>query len=387
MKRRDFIKVMAGGSTVVLVPSVVTACSDDTAETGLEGWNGPMASESDIRRIVLSYAILAPHPHDKQPWIVDLTGPTSLDLYVDRTRLLPETDPPFRQIHIGQGTFLEKLDLAAGYHGYRAMIAYFPKGGHGNTVVEDKPVASVNLVKDPAVARDPLFNQILRRQSNKRAYDETPLSADQLSGFRASFADSGLTLTVTDDAAQRNRLAQIMVDAVRIETASKSRDAETIAMFRFNDDERARHRDGFGVAQPGVTGIKKWVAENFFLSREDAENYGTSFGEQAVEITRKQARSAAALGWIVTASNQRLDQLVTGRAHERLNLTATALGVAMHPMSQVLQEYPDMAELQEMFLVYLGVPEGHAVQMLFRLGTAEPVEHSARRRVGDIIPG
>ncbi len=346
MKRRDFIKVMAGGSTVVLVPSVVTACSDDNVETGLEGWNGPMASESDIRRIVLSYAILAPNPHNKQPWIVDLTGPNSLDLYVDRTRLLPETDPPFRQIHIGQGTFLENLDLAAGYHGYRALIAYFPKGGYGNTVVEDKPVAAVDLVKDPAVARDPLFDQILGRQSNKRAYDGTPLSADQLRGLRASFADSGLTLTVTDDAARRNRLAQIMVDAMRIETASKSRDAETIAMFRFNDDERARHRDGFGVAQSGLTGIKKWVAENFYLSREDAEADSTSFGEQAVEMTGKQARSAAALGWIVTASNQRLDQLATGRAYERLNLTATALGVAMHPMSQVLQEYPDMAELR-----------------------------------------
>ncbi len=71
----------------------------------------------------------------------------------------------------------------------------------------------------------------------------------------------------------------------------------------------------------------------------------------------------------------------------RLNLTATALGVAQHPMSQVLQEYPDMAELQEQFLADLGVPEGHTVQMLFRLGMAEPVEHSARRRVGDIILG
>ena len=45
-----------------------------------------------------------------------------------------------------------------------------------------------------------------------------------------------------------------------------------------------------------------------------------------------------------------------------------------------------MFEPQEQFLAYLGVPEDHTVQMLFRLEMAEPVEHSARRRVGVIIP-
>ena len=45
-----------------------------------------------------------------------------------------------------------------------------------------------------------------------------------------------------------------------------------------------------------------------------------------------------------------------------------------------------MAELQEQFLAYLGVAEGHTMQMLFRFGMAEPVGHSARRRVEDIIP-
>ncbi len=68
-------------------------------------------------------------------------------------------------------------------------------------------------------------------------------------------------------------------------------------------------------------------------------------------------------------------------------LTATALGVAMHPMSQVLQEYSDVFDLQKRFLDYLGIPEGHTVQMLFRLGVADPVEHSPRRSVKDLQRG
>jgi len=382
--RRNFIKVMAGGSSVILIPSLLGACSKGDTDIWLEGWKGPMAGETDIRWMVLSYAILAANPHNIQPWIVDLTGPDSLDLYVDQQRLLPETDPPARQVHIGHGTFLENLELAAGNFDYRAKIAYFPKGEYSNAVVENKPVASVTLSKDDTNARDPLFDMILRRQSNKRNYAETPLSADQLARFRGARIDPRLRLTVSDDAAVKSELSGIMTEAMRIETASKSRDAETVAMFRFNDEERSRFRDGFGVAQSGMTGLGGWVAERFFLSRDDVEKDSTSFGEQAVDMTTDQARSAAAYGWISTASNTRLDQVVAGRAYERLNLTAAELGVAMHPMSQVLQEYSDMQDLQKRFLAYLNIPEGHTVQMLFRLGVAGPVEHSPRRSVKDL---
>jgi hypothetical protein len=382
--RRQFIKVMAGGSSVVVIPSLLGACGNADTEVWLEGWKGPMGGETDIRRVVLSYAILAANSHNTQPWIVDLTGPNGLDLYVDKQRLLPETDPPARQIHISQGTFLENLELAASQHGYRASIDYFPKGDYSNTVIEDKPVASVTLNKEASSLKDPLFGMILNRQSNKRAYAETPLTAEQLTGLRSARIEPRVRLTISDDAGVRQALSEIMIEAMRIETLSKSRDAETIAMFRFNDEERRQYRDGFGVAQSGMSGFKGWVAESFFLSREDAEKDSTSFGEQAVDMTADQAQSAAAYGWISTASNTRLDQVVTGRTYERLNLTAAALGVAMHPMSQVLQEYSDMQELQKRFLAYLNIPEGHTVQMLFRLGVAEPVEHSPRRSVKDL---
>ena len=387
MNRRNFIKVMTGSSSFVLIPSVLSACSNGDSDIWLEGWKGPVAGETDIRWIVLSYAILAANPHNKQPWIVDLTGPTSFELYVDQQRLLPETDPPARQIHIGQGTFLENLELAARQHGYRADIDYFPKGEYDNAVVEDKPVASIELRIDGSIAKDALFESILQRQSNKRTYTDSALTVDQLGGLRNTQIDPRLRLTIADDNALKTELSQIMTDAMSIETSNKMRDAETVTMFRFNDKERGRYRDGFSVAQSGMTGFKGWVAETFFLSREDTEEDSTSFGEQAVDITNDQAQSAAAFGWISTASNTRLDQVVTGRAYERLNLTATALGIAMHPMSQVLQEYSDMADLQRRFLAYLEFPQGHTIQMLFRLGIAEPVEHSPRRSVKDLHRG
>ena len=92
-----------------------------------------------------------------------------MNLYVDTNRTLPHTDPPFRQIHIGQGTFLENLNLAALNFGYKAIINYFPQGQYSNSVIENKPVASIQLIQNKSIAKDPLFDQILVRQSNKRA--------------------------------------------------------------------------------------------------------------------------------------------------------------------------------------------------------------------------
>ena len=334
--------------------------------------------------VVLSYAILAPNPHNKQPWIVDLKDAESFDLYVDKSRLLPETDPPFRQVHIGQGTFLENANLAAKKFGYRMDVSYFPQGVYDNTEIKDKPVASVFLVKDPTISMDPLFQQITKRQSNKRVYEDMPLSERQLEGLASAFDMPGISLRLTDNIGKRQKLSKILKSAMEIETSDKARDAETIAMFRFNDEERARFRDGFGVAQAGMTGIMKFAAETFFLDRKKTEEDSKEFGEKAVKITTDQADSAQAFGWITTPSNSRLDQVLTGRAYERVNLKATELGLAMHPMSQVLQEYADMGDLQQEFLSYFGIPHGHTVQMLFRLGHAEPVVHSARRHISEM---
>lgn len=389
MHRRNFIKVVAASSGILLVPSVLSGC-DAQRLTALDGWRGPDDAEKDIRIWVLSYALLAPNPHNKQPWIIDLKGPNQFDLYVDPDRLLPETDPPYRQIHISQGTFLENLSLAAGHFGYRADIAYFPRGLYENTVLEPKPVATINLVETASQQHDPLFDSILKRQSNRRPFADTPLSPEQLDGIRgvATSANTGFSLTITADESQRKRLAEFATQAMAIEVANKRRIEESVEMFRFNDEELERHRDGFGAPQMGADGIKKYLAEHLLISRESFLGEGSSFGEQSIDGVFDQAGSAAAFGWLVSNNNTRLDQIVAGRIYDRINLTATALGVAVHPMSQVLQEYVDMTSLQREFKRYLNVAEDHTVQMFFRLGIAEPIRHTARRRVQDLIaPG
>jgi hypothetical protein len=376
---------MTEGSAVMLVPGLFSGC-DRQPLAALEGWSAPRAMD-DIRLAVLSYALLAPNPHNKQPWIVDLRRQGRIELYVDPERLLPETDPFYRQIHIGQGTFLESLHLAAAHFGYRADIEYFPAGMYGNTVLEHRPVAAIELVGVTTRERDSLFDAILRRQSNRRVFLDRPLSQQQIDGIRsalpASLPDFSFGLTL--DAAQRSGLTEFATEAMRIEVADNKRIAESVAMFRFSDDELAAHRDGFGVPQMGAEGVRKYLIENVLISRKSFLAPDSSFGEQSAGGSRKQAASAAGFGWLVSKNNTRLDQIVAGRIYNRINLMATAQGVAIHPMSQILQEYADVAALQQQFKRYLGIPEPQTIQMFFRLGIAEPVQHTARRRVEDLL--
>jgi len=138
----------------------------------IAAWHGP-GPESDLRRWILSYAILAPHSHNLQSWVVDLSVPDEILLRCDLNRLLPETDPFSRQIMMSHGTFLELLDLAARERGYRTEIALFPEGAFGPDKLDGRPVARIRLIADAATAKDPLFAQILKRHTNRSAYDLT----------------------------------------------------------------------------------------------------------------------------------------------------------------------------------------------------------------------
>jgi len=104
-------------------------------DAAIKPWSSAGDDKTDIRRWALSYALLAPSPHNMQPWLVDLTAPDNIDLYIDASRLLPETDPFSRQIMIGQGTFLEVLHLALTAQGFDAAIEHFP---HGRLDVNDQ---------------------------------------------------------------------------------------------------------------------------------------------------------------------------------------------------------------------------------------------------------
>mgnify|MGYP001796165096 FL=1 len=86
-----------------------------------------------------------------------------------------------------------------------------------------------------------------------------------------------------------------------------------------------------------------------------------------IQETTDAINSAPAFAGQVSQGNSRVEQIEVGRRWLRLNLAATGAGLALRPISQALQEYPEMAQIYAEIHQVLA-PEGGTVQMLGLLG-------------------
>lgn len=307
MARRTFVKFIGATGVTVLLPAGYTGCGE-REPGGLRPWHGPEES-SDVRMNIVAYAILAPNPHNKQPWLVDLRG-EGIELHVDPSRLLPQTDPLARQIMIGQGTFLELVSIAATHYGYEADITLFPNGIDPLENIGMNPVARVSLTRHPDRKEDGLFASILARHTNRRVYGGPPLTSRERTTLEQSYNDQLYPLRIFAEQPVIQNIAGMMTEAMRIETYTPAMHAETVDMMRFSEEEIETRRDGFSLPNLGITGITLFFAK-LFVSRASAHE--ESFLERTVESIREGAMSSRAIALMSSRTATRIDEVIVGR--------------------------------------------------------------------------
>ena len=373
--RRTILEVLMGGGALA-----VGGCASDGGPDPAAAWRNPGAGERDPRRWALAHAILAPNPHNRQPWLVDLPGTDEIVFYADTARLLPATDPPNRQITLGCGAFLELLDLAARERGLRADITLWPQG-EPQPVLDARPVAHVRLAADGAVKPDPLFRQITARHTSREAYDlSSPPAAADLARVVAS-APSPLTAAAVADKAGVARLVDIGSRGFAREMTTAPAAQESARLTRIGPAEIARHRDGISLKGPFLEGM----AAIGLLTRETMGDPTSFATRSAIDMYAKTIAATPAFVWLKGPDNGRATQIASGRAYARMHLTATALGLSMQPWSMTLQEFPEMAELYRETQAALGASPQAPLQMLVRIGRAKPVEPAPRRGLAQHI--
>ena len=325
----------------------------------------------EFRRRALSYALLAPNPHNLQPWRVRLEGDDALTLFHDASRRLPVTDPADRQITIGCGAFLELLSMAAAQEGIGVEITPFPEGEDMRRL-DARPVAHVRFLKAGA-APDPLFAHVLARRSNKQVYEPRDVDAQALLRVEGAGRVFGMSARTVGNTALAAQLRQLTWDAHVREVTTPDAMGESVELMRIGAREVAANPDGIELEGPMIA-LGQLAG---LINRDTLGDPGSSAFRQGLDMYRRLAMSARAFGWLVNENAWRGDQINAGRAYVRMNLQATALGLGMHPWSQALQEYPEMADLHDRVQGLLG--EGRRVQMLFRIGYAPPTIPTPRR--------
>ena len=382
MHRRAFVRLVGGG-VVAAAAAPLAGCDSGLPPEALAPWQGP-GQEPDLRRWILGHAILAPHSHNLQSWLVDLRTPGQILLRCDRERLLPATDPFGRQIMMSHGTFIELLDVAARERGQRAEITLFPEGEFGPEKVDERPVARIRLVEDSNVSKDPLFAQILKRHTNRNVYDlERPVPAAAWQAMADAVQPHPLRLgfvgTDQPDSADEIRAHREIANAAwRIELTTPRAMLESYKVLRVGQAEIAQHRDGLSLTDPMVV----WMARLGLFDRSQApgpDDFATT--SQIKDFGTKIASTPGFL-WLVSRGNDRVTQVNAGRAYARVQLAGTAQGVAMHPLQQALQEYPEQARPYAAIRQLLEAPApAQTIQMWARVGFAPPVQPAPRRGV------
>ena len=305
---------------------------------------------------LLRYAILAPSTKNSQPWAFSVQA-NRVHLLAEVERGQPIADPDRRELYISLGCALENLLVAAEHFGFRHGVTYFPERG------QDELVATVLFAPGgvPSHARaGATLNAILRRHNDNSVFRDAPVPAEVRRRLVACCTEPELRISLTSDRQFRRWINALTVQADRTEFA----------------DPAFRKELGYWIGQ-GVFGAPPLMAGLGGLAVSKID-----LGETVAQQDHAIVESAAVLGLITAEGDNHLAHVRTGQLFERLWLTATAMGVSVHPMSQTMRR-PELRAAVTELLPYPGwIP-----QHLFRVGYSARKEeyHTPRRPVEDVL--
>ena len=356
LSRRKALSLIGGGTVLAATAATAGFINTRPPQTAIAPW-GLAGSYDDPRLNALSYALLAPNPHNLQPWQVRLDGTDALTLMHDGERWLPHTDPDGRQIMAGMGCFLEQMTIAASAAGYEVALEMFPEGEGG-------PIAHARF--EEGASADPLAAYILDRRSCKEPFTAEPVPA-------ALANELEMSADIYTDAATVDKLRKLTFDAFMVETMTPRTMKESVDVMRMGKAEINASPDGIDMGGAFLEGLML----TGLLTREGLLDPDSPGFQQGIDVYREIMVNTPAYAVLTTPGNTSLDHIDAGRRWLRLNLTTTRMGLSLHPVSQALQEYPEMDELYAKAHQMLA-PEGHTVQMLGRLGYGPAIPRTPR---------
>lgn len=355
----------------------------------LDPWQKSYSQKFEDPRIKLvSVALLAANGHNMQPWKIKLdANKNAFYLFADGERLSKEVDPFARQTMVTQGTFLEYMKVEGEKLGYKTNIDFFPTGEYDerNLVnsMKTKPVAKITLTK-VETKNSPLYDFMFLSDTNRQSYKSTGLTENQLRQIQAINTDKEINLKVFQDKQNIKTLGEYTMQGAKIESSIHRMNEESSNIFRDNEYQKDKYRYGYSVEGQGTTGIMKYILQGAITlipSITDEKASANLF----VKSTQEAVDNTPAYAMIITKDNSRIEQVKSGMLYSRLILKAHSLGFVMQPVSQVLEEYPEMKKQ------YNKIQSEYAskystIQMFVRMGKAtKESPRSMREDVMELI--
>lgn len=366
MNRRSFIGIVGGAA--LAVGTAAYSLSDkhslvrDNIKAAAESVNILLPAEREI----LYLASLAPSGHNTQPWLVEYIEPYHWIIGNDRSRWLPAVDPTQRETILSIGAFLQNLEYAAGSFGYNCAWNLLAATN------QDERVMEVRLTKSGATS-DFDTEKIKTRRTVRSNYRSELISKEDLDHIAGSKSDGFHYLPAGGTESQF--VNEQTIEANRIQAFRDPAQEELADWIRFSNKAAEKHRDGLTTASMEIEGISGFLVRNFY-SKESAMS--NDFRDQGIDKVRSQVSRSA--GWILLSTRDSSVEtlLDCGRRLQRLLLRIRERNIAIHPMTQILEE----RSTQQVFSDSIDLNE--TVQFILRTGYLDqyPRPVSLRRPVG-----
>src|SRR6266498_2778247 len=365
MNRRRFISVtgasiLAAGSTFYLFSDKNNFIRSDTKESS----SGIISLHPDEKEI-LYLASLAPSGHNAQPWFVKYIEPYHWIIGNDKTKWLPAVDPTQRETILSIGAFMQNLEYAALHYGYRCDWNILASSN------QDENIAEIRLIKQN---NSPVYDasKIKNRRTVRSAYLKDVLKKDDVTYLIGKEQNSIYYLASSSK--EYLWLNEQTIEANRIQMNRDDAEKELANWIRFSSRDAEKYCDGLTTASMEMNGMTGWVVRNFY-NREDVMK--KSFRDKGVEKVKEQVTHSA--GWILISGkgNTVSSLLETGKRMQRLFLKVREREIALHPMTQLLEESHGSRKVNEI----TGIDD--TIHFLLRIGYIKnyPEPVSLRRPV------
>jgi nitroreductase len=312
-----------------------------------------------LRRIVEG-ATRAPSVHNTQPWRWR-AGPDSLELFADPTRRLGDSDPDGRALVISCGAALHHAQVVAAARGWVPEVTRHPDPAQVDLL------ARIDLAPrtPPADGRE-VLDRVEQRCTDRRRFTSWPVPDERLrhlAGVADRWGTTGLALT---DAMQRFRAERLILQAADRQEQRRSAVLERDAWL-----DRSVV-DGIPLAALTDSGVLAGAPHHRFENVPDTDLEG-----QDLQL-------ADGLVVLCDSVDDRTSWLRAGEGLSAMWLAATAAGLSVVPLSQVVEE----DETRRAFRVEVLGGAGHPL-VLARVGW-QPIGRSdlvrtPRRPVSEVL--
>ena len=326
MNRRKFIGIT--GATVLVVAGGYYL-SGDTSNFTRDDMKTDTVEKFPFKpdeREILFLASLAPSGHNTQPWFVKYNEPYHWIIGNDKSKWLPGVDPTQRETILSIGAFLQNLEYAANDLGYNCQFNVLA------TTNQDENVMDVKLIKSTHVARYDI-QQIKQRRTVRSNYLKEGLKKEDVDYLINEEPD--FLHFIPNITREFQWLNEQTIEANSLQAYRDAAQKELAEWIRFSGKDAKKYCDGLTTASMEIEGVSAWFLRNFYGK---ADVMKKRFREQGVDRVREQVSQSA--GWLLIASkdNSVTTLLETGKRLQRLLLKIRKKNIAVHPMTQILEE-------------------------------------------------